>query len=169
MNHSDEINRHSRWRQQLTVKGHAPVSWKRMGGGKTRKRFPDKRVQAMKKIIATYAKLQGVRPFLDGPVVVTIVIYMLAPTSWSKKKRKLADEGLVVPIGQQTGDWDNHGKMVCDALNNGIGYTDDRQVFAAQVEKQYVMEKKDVGYFIMIERPLHWQKMVESGAYKDES
>ena len=50
------------------------------------------------------------------------------------KKRELMLNRTIRPIVKC--DWDNIGKIVCDALN-GIAYHDDKQVVDGQVRKFY--------------------------------
>ena len=59
--------------------------------------------------------------------------FPVAPSdSKPKRQRKLA--GLLKPTKKP--DWDNIGKIVCDALN-GIAYHDDSQITCAVVKKRY--------------------------------
>ena len=69
-----------------------------------------------------------------GPVRVQIDAYFSIPKATSKKKRRemLADR--VFPTKKP--DWDNIGKIVCDALN-GLAYKDDAQVVSASVFKHF--------------------------------
>lgn len=57
---------------------------------------------------------------------------LLASDSKPKRRRKLAD--LLKPTKKP--DWDNIGKIVCDALN-GVAYHDDSQITCAVVKKRY--------------------------------
>lgn len=52
------------------------------------------------------------------------------------------------PTSRNYGDWDNHGKAICDSLN-GICFIDDRQVLTGQVnlfrgEPRIVIELEEV-------------------------
>ena len=69
----------------------------------------------------------------DGPVVMSIYSFFPIPESWSKKKKMLAMEHMIVP-GKP--DCDNIVKIICDSLN-GIAYNDDAQVYSCQVVKAY--------------------------------
>ena len=65
---------------------------------------------------------------------VRITAYFPIPKSVSKKKREAMLARTIRPIVKC--DWDNIGKIVCDALN-GIAYHDDKQVVDGQVRKFY--------------------------------
>lgn len=56
------------------------------------------------------------------------------PKSWSKRKKKEAIAGLIVPTTKPDGD--NILKVVLDALN-GLAYDDDRQVVKMGIIKVY--------------------------------
>ena len=70
----------------------------------------------------------------EGPVRVQIAAYFSLPKSASKKKSALMQAGKIRPTKKP--DWDNIGKIVCDALN-GIAFKDDSQVVEATVTKQF--------------------------------
>ena len=70
----------------------------------------------------------------EGPVVVEINAYYPIPSRWSKKQRLKALAGVIQP--EVKPDWDNVGKIVCDALN-GLAWRDDAQIVGAQVWKRY--------------------------------
>lgn len=80
-------------------------------------------------------KYPGLKPVeKDVAMLVTIKAYYKIPASASKKRQQAMREGLIRPTKKP--DWDNIGKIVCDALN-GIAYYDDSQVVAVTVEKLY--------------------------------
>lgn len=56
------------------------------------------------------------------------------PQSWSKRKKKEAIAGLIMPTTKPDGD--NILKVVLDALN-GLAYDDDRQVVKMCIIKAY--------------------------------
>lgn len=70
-----------------------------------------------------------------------IVAYFPIPKSTSKKKRQLMLEGQIRPTKKP--DFDNIGKIVCDALNT-VAYHDDVQIVDAQVRKFYSEEPRVV-------------------------
>jgi Holliday junction resolvase RusA-like endonuclease len=71
---------------------------------------------------------------LTNAVKVKILINRSVPESWSKKKRKQALEGYVMPITRP--DSDNSIKGIFDGLND-IVYNDDAQICSHSVDKQY--------------------------------
>lgn len=71
----------------------------------------------------------------DIPVRVCISIIQGIPKSWSKKKRRQAENGEIVPLSHN-GDVDNIAKSILDALN-GYAYEDDCQVTTLMITKQY--------------------------------
>ena len=87
-----------------------PVPFKRaMTNGK--RRFNDPRYSDFKNVIGLHARvaMQGRAP-LSTPIKITVKVFT-----------KYAPDSL------KSGDWDNHGKAVSDALN-GICFADDRQI-----------------------------------------
>ena len=71
----------------------------------------------------------------DGiPVRIRVDAYYQIPKSVSKKKLRAMLVGQVLPTKKP--DWDNIGKIICDALN-GIAYKDDAQVVDGRVVKHY--------------------------------
>lgn len=70
---------------------------------------------------------------LRGPVRLLVVSTFEPPTSWPKRFREAAAQGLVPHMGKP--DWDNLGK-VTDALN-GIAWTEDSHVVDGRSVKRY--------------------------------
>lgn len=68
------------------------------------------------------------------PVVMAIIAVFPVPKSASKKTRAAMLKNEIRPTVLP--DWDNIGKLVCDALN-GLAYHDDRQIVYASVTKEY--------------------------------
>ena len=112
------------------------------GKGRPRVDFENKRIYTPKKTVnyETLVKLsyqQAAGGFFlgkDVPVRIRIDVYYGTPTSVSKKKLRAMLMGLIFPTKKP--DWDNIGKIVCDALN-GIAYKDDAQVVDGRVVKHY--------------------------------
>lgn len=78
-------------------------------------------------------KYPGLKPVeKDVAMLVTIKAYYKIPASASKKRQQAMREGLIRPTKKP--DWDNIGKIVCDALN-GIAYYDDSQIVDSSVKK----------------------------------
>ena len=95
---------------------------------------PDKTVAYEELVRARYAVAPHPEVPLQGPVCVSIVASYPIPASTSKKRHAEMLAGMDYPAKKP--DWDNIGKIICDALN-GIAYRDDAQVIFAQVEKRY--------------------------------
>lgn len=92
-----------------------PVPFKRaMTNGK--RRFNDPRYSDFKYFVGLHAQaaMQGRTPFTE-PIKITVNVF-------TKYK----------PESLKSGDWDNHGKAISDALN-GICFVDDRQIVEGHV------------------------------------
>ncbi len=70
----------------------------------------------------------------DAQVCVLITARYPIPKSKSKRIKAAMLAGQIKPTKKP--DWDNIGKIVCDALN-GIAYEDDSQIVLGQVAKVY--------------------------------
>ena len=70
----------------------------------------------------------------DVALGMRITAYKPIPKSTSKKKILQMLEGLIRP-GKKP-DWDNIGKIICDALN-GIAFHDDAQIVSGTTIKKY--------------------------------
>lgn len=70
----------------------------------------------------------------DAPLNMHIVAYQSIPKSTSKKKRAEMLSNSLFPTKKP--DWDNIGKVVCDALNK-IAFYDDSQITDGRVLKRY--------------------------------
>ena len=71
------------------------------------------------------------------PLRINILAFYPIPKSASKRTRQGMEAGEIHPTVKP--DWDNVGKIICDALN-GIAYHDDAQVVSATVDKRYGVE-----------------------------
>ena len=92
-----------------------PVPFQRaMTNGK--RRFNDPRYSDFKTVVGLHARvaMQGQAP-LTGRIKITVKVF----TKYE-------------PDSLRSGDWDNHGKAVSDALN-GICFADDRQIVDGHV------------------------------------
>ena len=80
---------------------------------------------------------------------VRIFAFHSIPKSVSRKKHLAMIDRLIRPTRKP--DWDNVGKIICDALN-GIAYRDDAQIVDALVRKFYsdtprvIVEISDIPY-----------------------
>jgi Holliday junction resolvase RusA-like endonuclease len=80
----------------------------------------------------------GDSELLVTPVAVRINAYFYVPISWTKKKRKQALEGEIVP-GKP--DLDNIAKSILDGIQNTV-ISDDRNVIKLTVEKRYAFQPR---------------------------
>ena len=83
-------------------------------------------------------KRNGIKP-LRKAVLLFITFYRGIPTSWNKKRRMEAAQGLIRPISQRSGDIDNYVKMIMDA-GNGILWEDDSIITDLVTKKRYTAE-----------------------------
>lgn len=90
-----------------------------------------------KKRVEQSARLVCDEP-IDVPVELDVVVYREPPKSWSKKKKKEALDGLIVP--ETRPDLDNYLKSILDGLNE-VAFTDDNLVCRIVAEKRYGEEK----------------------------
>lgn len=74
------------------------------------------------------------RPMFDGPVAVSLMLYVTTPASWSQKKQRQALDGMIYPTSKP--DVDNVIKGIFDAMN-AIVWADDKQVCDIHVIKRY--------------------------------
>lgn len=77
---------------------------------------------------------QQVKQMLGEVIEADIWAYFPIPKSASKKKHEQMERGEIRPTVKP--DWDNIGKIVCDALSN-IAYSDDKIITDATVHKRY--------------------------------
>lgn len=103
----------------FTVPG-APVPWKRAAQRKDGRRYTDPRHKDQAEAIKTLAR--AARPKLQPlpvPMALRVVVYL-----------KVA-KGYALPVNKKSGDHDNYGKLVADALE-GIAYENDSQIIDGQ-------------------------------------
>jgi len=81
-----------------------------------------------------YRKAGGHKFPEDSEIRITIIAVMGIPKSTPKYRRADMLSGKICPTKKP--DWDNIGKLVCDALN-GVAYDDDKCVCDARVVKLY--------------------------------
>ena len=70
----------------------------------------------------------------DGPVHAEIMVYLIPPKSWSRKKRAAAVSGEVLPVSRP--DLDNYCKAALDILNEVV-IKDDSCVISVLTAKRY--------------------------------
>lgn len=73
------------------------------------------------------------------PLCMWITAYQSIPRSESKKRQGKMMSGAIRPTKKP--DWDNIGKIVCDALNK-IAFYDDAQIVDARVVKRYATKPR---------------------------
>jgi Holliday junction resolvase RusA-like endonuclease len=88
--------------------------------------------KAYKAKVIKVARAAGVRQMI-GPVRLDINAYLPRPKRLCRKIDPLG----AIPVESATPDWDNIGKIVSDALSNGLAYKDDSQVWHGTVRKWY--------------------------------
>ena len=95
--------------------------------------YTPKKTRDYEALVKKHIKLQGGK-IIEGPVVVRIGVYRSIPKSWSKKKKKQAISGEIVPVTRP--DIDNYIKAALDA-SNGLLFQDDNQVVDLVTKKRY--------------------------------
>ena len=98
------------------------------------KMYDPKKSSEYKNYIRLVASQHAPKELLDGPLQLTVRVYRPTLKSFSKKKKKLAEEGKIRPTTKP--DTDNYIKGIKDALKNVI-WKDDSQVVDLQVSKFY--------------------------------
>lgn len=101
--------------------------------------YDPKRSRDYKNYVMQMASQVEINQVFTGPVEMTVNVYRQIPKSWTKKKQRQAEEGIVRPTLKP--DVDNYVKAIKDALN-GIAYVDDSQVVALFVSKHYSFEPR---------------------------
>jgi Holliday junction resolvase RusA-like endonuclease len=82
--------------------------------------------------LAATAALNGAPP-LQGPLAVSIVIWLAPPKAASKRQREAMLSGTEPVYGRF--DLDNHVKAILDGANT-VAFADDRQVVRLRAEKR---------------------------------
>ena len=98
--------------------------------------YTDSRTKAYEQLVMKcYMDVPGEHVFPeDAAVFMFITAYFKIPKATPKLKVRLMKQGVIRPL--KAPDWDNIGKIICDALN-GIAYKDDSRVVYGSVEKFY--------------------------------
>lgn len=95
---------------------------------------PEKTVRYESTVALFARQAMGDRALFDCAVLLSLVLHMPIPASWSKKKQAAALLGQVWPTSKP--DCSNVLKAVEDAMN-GIVYRDDSQIVVLSVRKVY--------------------------------
>lgn len=112
-------------------------------------RTPENTVLYENLVKTEYRIQSGVRFADDAMLSVRIFAFLSVPRSASRKKHLAMIDRLIRPTRKP--DFDNIGKIICDALN-GIAYRDDAQIVDALVRKFYsdtprvIVEISDIPY-----------------------
>lgn len=103
--------------------------------------FTPEETKTHERVVAWQYKIQlGTFRFPEGSYIgMEIKALFRVPKSATKTRREQMLAGKIRPTVKP--DWDNVGKLVCDALN-GVAYGDDCQVVDARVSKFYAAEPK---------------------------
>ena len=80
---------------------------------------------------------QEAHNLLTGPVNLQMRVDFAIPASWSQKKQRAAEAGLILPTVKP--DADNILKALCDAIN-GVVWVDDVQVVDLTLKKRYSVQ-----------------------------
>lgn len=102
---------------------------------------PDKTVEYEKRVrvASNRARVSAKLEPINDSVSVEAIAYMPLPTSWSKKRRTLAEMGVIKHVTKP--DCDNILKAVLDGMSIGKHkkglYNDDVQIVSATVVKRY--------------------------------
>lgn len=91
------------------------------------------KTRAYEKIVKTTAIDNNV-PCITTALKIKIMVYKSIPKSFSKVKRKQANEGKIFPVVKP--DIDNYVKSVLDGLN-GVLFVDDKQIVDFRAVKRY--------------------------------
>jgi len=113
---------------------------------------PTGRLGAWKRAIALQSKAAGVRRIQEGPVSVTIVIFLPRPKTHFRsglRAGELRPGAPTYPVAMSRDDVDNHAKSVLDSLT-GIAWNDDAQVVKLAVVKKYEVSPRKSGAVITI-------------------
>ncbi|MBD7984436.1 RusA family crossover junction endodeoxyribonuclease [Sporosarcina sp. Sa2YVA2] len=102
--------------------------------GKGVRMYDPPKSSAYKQHVAEVAKEHAPKKPLEAPLMVRMVIYRQFLQSWTKKQRKDAEDGILLPVTRP--DLSNYCKGIEDALN-GIIWKDDSQIVSLTLEKHY--------------------------------
>ena len=100
--------------------------------------YTPKRTREYEELVrACYKRAGGLYFGAGEPLMVCVGVYYSVPKNATKANRERMLAGEIRPTKRP--DWDNVGKIVCDALN-GIAYHDDAQIVRATVIKRYAID-----------------------------
>ena len=98
--------------------------------------YTDKKTRQYEDRVKQAARIamMGLHTGYEGALAVKVMVTLIPPVSWSKKKRAAAVEGIVHPTSRP--DADNYAKTALDACN-AIVFKDDAQITDLIVTKRY--------------------------------
>ena len=85
-----------------------------------------------------------------GAAKISVIEYRAIPKSWSAKKREMAREEVIFPLGKP--DYDNVLKCIQDALT-GVLWVDDAQVMMGMGSKAYADEPRVLVQVVYLDNP----------------
>ena len=103
--------------------------------------YTPKETRWYEEAVQTIARTAIKQP-LTGPLRMEIQFYLPIPKSWSQAKKRLAEDGLIVPSTKP--DIDNLSKAIMDSLSGGIGYSDDKQIVELHTYKWYGKPRTEI-------------------------
>ncbi len=124
---------------RITIPG-IPVGKGRARSTKDGRHYTPAKTRAYEDQVRMLAKLaMGRAPPHEGPVALTLDIFLRVPQSWAQWKRDAALSGAVLPTGKP--DADNCAKSIMDGCN-GLVWSDDAQVVSLTVTKAYATDPR---------------------------
>jgi len=103
------------------------------------------------------------KPPFDGPIELTVTAFTPRPKSRIKKRSEnLREYDVRAPAGSGSGDWDNFGKAVSDALNCEA-WKDDCQV-AVGIVRKLMCDAREEPHVAIVIRPLDPTEIDDAGA-----
>lgn len=96
--------------------------------------YDPKKSREFKQYVRLVASQHAPKELLEGPLKMDVVVYRPSLKSFSNKKKREAEKGIIRPVTRP--DVDNYVKGIKDALNKVI-WKDDSQVVDLSVSKYY--------------------------------
>lgn len=124
----------------MTIPGEPQGKARPRFDSRNRRTYTPKKTKDYEDLIATVYQMRSRgATFGDRPVVLLVRAQMGVPKSDSAKTMLQKLQNMIRPTKKP--DWDNIGKIVCDALN-GLAWHDDAQIVDARVQKFYSDEPR---------------------------
>ena len=121
--------------------------------------YDPKKSNDFKKYVRLVASKYAPKQLLEGPLSMTVIVYRPSLKSFSKKKAREAEDGLLRPITKP--DVDNYVKGVKDALKQVI-WKDDSQVVDLRVSKYYSEKPRIEVEIEALEAQQHQQQLFKN-------